>query len=71
LQKESGDYTSAARRARVSLKPQVGHLIMVLNPAIIPIQRKSNFHPLGASPLLREVILSLDLAPLSRNEPVV
>jgi hypothetical protein len=27
--------------------PQVGHLIMALNLVIMPIQAKSNFHPMG------------------------
>jgi hypothetical protein len=31
----------------MSPNPQVGHSEMALNPVTIPIQEKSNFHPMG------------------------
>jgi hypothetical protein len=34
--------------------PQVGHMIMALNPVIMPIQAKSNFHPMGEKAESRE-----------------
>jgi hypothetical protein len=38
----------------VNPNPQVGYLETVLNPVIMPIQAKSNFHPMGEKAELSE-----------------